>query len=222
MKFRINFTIVFTLAILAFNQAVGQHKSTPVDLNALSKSGKLTVHNRSATPFSEQGKKGIRFPESDRDGLAWIKGFDFANGTIEVDIKGRDLMQKSFLGVAFHWTEENTQDIVYFRPFNFRSPDSVRRIHAVQYVSAPDFGWEKLRTEQNGKFEKAIVGSPDPKEWFHARIVVHYPEVSVFVNGNPEASLKVNKLNNRTHGKVGLWVGPNSDGAFANLVIASE
>jgi hypothetical protein len=51
------------------------------------------------------------------------------------------------------------------------------------------------------------------------KIIVKSPQIIVFVNGNQEPSLIVEKLNTRASGKIGLWVGNNSDGDFANLQI---
>src|SRR5262249_4433266 len=144
---------------------------------------------------------------------------DFGNGTIELDIKGRNVVQKSFIGVAFHAKDANQCDLVYFRPFNFTNADPERRAHAVQYMSAPNFSWKKLRTEHPGVYEKPVQPAPDPDGWFHARIVVDSPKVSVFVNDAKEPSLVVDKLSKLTSGRVGLWVGQDSDGDFANLKI---
>jgi hypothetical protein len=60
---------------------------------------------------------------------------------------------------------------------------------------------------------------PDPNGWFHARIVIASPKVSVFVADAKEPSLVVNQLSDRRKGLVGLWVGNNSGGDFANLTI---
>ena len=202
--------------------AWGQKKAVPMDLYSLTESHKLKPAGSEIAPFSEQGKKGVRFSEKEKDGVAWIDGLTFSNGTIELDIKGRDALQKSFVGVAFHGADDQTMDVIYFRPFNFQSTDPVRKIHAVQYVSSPDFGWQRLREEQNGKYEKGIEPPPSANEWFHARIVVHSPKIDVYVNGNSKPSLTVDKLNTRQKGKIGLWVGPFSNGDFANLTITEE
>src|SRR6185436_16195371 len=53
------------------------------------------------------------------DGMAWIKGLNFSTGTIEVDLRGRDGFQESFIGIAFHGVDTAELDVVYFRPFNF-------------------------------------------------------------------------------------------------------
>ncbi len=49
-------------------------------------------------------------------GVVWIEGSDFAQGTIEVDVRGRDVPGRSFVGVAFHRQDDNTYDAVYLRP----------------------------------------------------------------------------------------------------------
>jgi len=179
--------------------------------------------NRSTDKYlNSRRKKGIRFSKNNGDGIAWLKGVEFSNGIIELDIRGKDLMQQSFVGVAFHGINNETLDVIYFRPFNFQSMDPVRKIHAVQYISHPDYTWSVLREKHSGQYEKAVTPAPDGNDWFHAKIVVQYPKVTVYVNGNSEPSLVVDKLNDRKTGKIGLWVGNNSDGDFANLQITNR
>src|SRR5438034_1007008 len=57
----------------------------------------------------------------------------------------------------------------------------------------------------------------DGDEWFHVRVVVERPKVSVFVNGASAPCLVVQELSDRVHGSLGLWVGESSGGHFANL-----
>ena len=66
---------------------------------------------------------------------------------------------------------------------------------------------------------KPVNPVPDPNAWFHVRVVVASPKVSVFVNDAKEPSLVVNQLSDRKKGLVGLWVGNNSGGDFANLTL---
>ena len=71
--------------------------------------------------------------------VIWLDGFEFTNGTIEFDAKGRSKPpQGSFVGIAFRVVDEVSYDSIYFRPFNFASSDEQRRAHAVQYVSLPE------------------------------------------------------------------------------------
>ena len=153
-------------------------------------------------------------------GIAWLKDVTFSEGTIEVDIRGNDGMQQTFPGIVFHAVDTITHDVVYFRPFNFQSADPVRKIHAVQYVSHPDYPWNVLRETKNGMYEKAVTPAPGPNDWFHARIVVKGKEINVYMNDSKVPSLTVTKLNDRTTGMIGLWCdGSVRPGDFANLVI---
>ena len=166
--------------------------------------------------YTEDGKDAIGFDIQEQ--LAWLSDVSFSNGEIEVDLEGKDAFQNSFLGIAFHGIDNSTYDAVYFRPFNFQTTDSVRHIHAVQYISRPDYPWERLRKEQNGKYEKAINPAPNPNDWFHARIVVLNYKIAVYVNGSKTPSLEVAKLSSRTTGKIGIWLN-GSFANFANLTI---
>lgn len=191
------------------------------DLRSLAENHKLEIFNREIK-FNDSTKKSISFNANENDGVAWIDGLVFGDGIIELDIKGKDVLQQSFVGVAFHGADNTTFDAVYFRPFNFLASDPVRKIHAVQYVSLPKYDWKKLRDEQNGKYEKPLSPAPNPNEWFHAKIEISFPSVKVYVNGNPEPGLVVEQLNTTRSGKLGLWVGNNSDGSFANLTIQKK
>jgi hypothetical protein len=212
-------TIVFTL-IMSMS-ATAQDSSGQYDLYSMSEKNLLEVFNRTMNTFSENGKNGVSFSKSENDGVAWMKHVIFSNGIIELDIRGKEEFQQSFVGIAFHGMDNNTFDAVYFRPFNFQTDDPVRKIHAVQYVSMPEYSWEVLREKFNGKYEKAVSPAPKGNEWFHVKIVVKSPQVTVYINGNREASLSIETLNSRSSGKIGLWVGNNSDGDFANMQITS-
>ncbi len=179
----------------------------------------VQVFNRSVSSLSDGTRKGLRLSSSPGDGVAYLRGTEFGNGTIEVDIRGKDVQGQSFVGIAFHGVDSTTYDAINFRPFNFRTPDSTRHSHAVQYISHPTYTWQKLRAERPGSFEQPVSPAPDPNAWFHVRVVVASPKVSVFVGDAKQPSLLVDQLNDRTKGLVGLWVGNNSDGDFANLTI---
>ena len=153
------------------------------------------------------------------DGGALLDGVQLGDGVIEVDLRGKDVPQQSFLGIAFHVVDWTTYDAVYFRPFNFRAATEEQRSHSVQYISHPANTWQKLRAERPGQFEKAVDPPPDPNGWFHARIVVANGKVEVYVNGAATPSLVVDDLGEAKSGGVALWAGNGSDGAFANLTI---
>ena len=172
-----------------------------------------TVVNRSLT---DDGKV-VHLSAAEGDGKVWFKGVDFSEGTIEVDIKGKDLPQQSFVGFAFHGVNDSTYEAIYFRPFNFRSTDPVRKGHAVQYIASPQYEWPVLREKFPNKYEQPVSPVPDPNDWFHAKIVVGANKVEVFVNGNATPSLVVEPLVHRAGRMTGYWVGNGSDGDWKNL-----
>ncbi|MBI3409203.1 MAG: DUF1080 domain-containing protein [Planctomycetes bacterium] len=200
---------------------VSKDKVTTADLSLLADGKGWHVVGRKATALDEAGKKGVKFDKNRAMGIAWMDDFDFTEGVIEVDIKGEDKPQQSFVGIAFRVVDGKTHDAVYFRPFNFKSADAERQSHAVQYVSHAQYPWKKLRQEHTGKYEKAVNPVPDPNGWFHARIVVEKRKISVFVDNAKEPSLVVTELSDRKGGKVGLFVGNDSGGEFANLKITA-
>ncbi len=178
----------------------------------------VKVLNCVATVFDRGGRPALRLDERAGDGLVLWPDVEFSDGTIELDVRGR-AVPLSFVGVAFHGRGQ-AYEAVYFRPFNFRHADPVSRSHAVQYVSNPTYTWDRLRAESPGKYEKPVVPAPDPEAWLHARVVVAYPTVSVFVNGATEPSLVVEQLSTRRAGWLGLWVGNGSSGEFASLKVS--
>jgi hypothetical protein len=203
---------------LAALPALAQPKVLTPDLTQVASEKGWKLINRAVTTIEKDGKPGVRFEDTTGIGVAWLEGITFADGTIEVDVRGANLVQHSFVGVAFHGADSQTYDAVYFRPFNFKSEDAARRLRAVQYIAQPTLTWAKLRQEHPGEYEKPVVPAPDPDGWFHVRVVVAWPKVSVFVNDAKEACLTVDQLSDRKRGRIGLWV-DTGGGEFANLKI---
>lgn len=218
--------VLLMLAALALGTAsrlAAQQRTIEPDLTKLAEGEGLQVlNNRSVSGLSDGARKGLRLSENPGEGPAYVQGVELANGTIEFDVRGKDVQQQSFVGVAFHGVDGTTYDAIYFRPFNFRAADPARRLRAVQYISQPTYTWQKLRTEHPGVYEQPVSPVPDPNGWFHVRVVVAGPKVSVFVDDATEPSLVVNRLSERAKGLVGFWVGNNSGGDFANLRIRPD
>ncbi len=205
-------------ALVCLAAVAGAQPPEQLDLTAVGQDPRWTIAHRTASVVNAKGKRALKLSEGAGMGLAWLDGYDFANGVIDVDILGRSQpVQGSFVGIAFHVADAETHETVYFRPFNFRAADPERHSHAVQYASHPKWPWQILRSEHPGEYERAVVPELDGDQWFHARIVVEQPKVSVFVNGVAAPCLVVKELSDRTHGSLGLWVGEGSGGYFANL-----
>lgn len=178
--------------------------------------GKLKAVNRDVTAL-EGDKRGVKVSEKAGPGVVWIEGSDFDQGTIEIDVRGRDVLQQSFLGIAFHGKDDKTYEAVYLRPFNFRAQDPDRHQHAVQYVAVPDYDWPRLRKEFPEEFENPVDPSVAPTDWVPLRVVVKGNALQIFVGKVNAPTLEVRKLGALDRGLIGLWVGNNSDGDFTNL-----
>lgn len=195
---------------------------TSYNLRKLLTEKKLTVANRAISPETDTKKNAVILSEEEKEGLAWIDGVSFATGTIDIDLKGQDVYQHSFLGIAFHGTGDSTFDAIYFRPFQFRTIDPVRRTRGIQYISLPGHTWQQLREAHPGVYEKTVDPAPDPDDWFHARIVVKENEILVYVNDAVNPCLQVALLNKRKTGKIALYTADRSGGSFANLIIKND
>lgn len=188
-----------------------------IDLAQALDAKKLRAVNREVTKIPE--RNGVRLSAASDNGVAWVEGTDFRSGTIEVDIRGKDITGQSFVGVAFHRKDDNTYEAVYLRPFNFRAQDPVRKQHAVQYITPPEFDWPRLRKEFPEEFENPVDASIVPTDWVKLRVVVDGSRRQIYVGPAKDVTLEVRKLGQLDGGQVGLWVGNGSEGDFANLVV---
>jgi hypothetical protein len=205
----------FAFATGEARQASGAQR---IDLAERLASGKLKIVNREVNAV-EGRRDGVHMTAKAGNGLAWIDGSDFADGTIEVDVRGRDVPQQSFVGIAFHGKDDTTYEAVYLRPFNFRATDPVRHQHAVQYIAPPDYDWPRLRKEFPEEFENPVDPTIVPTDWVPLRVVVKGPTIQIYVGQVASPTLEVRKLGQQSRGQVGLWVGNTSEGDFANLRI---
>lgn len=185
------------------------------DLKKWHNEKRFTASNRS-TQLSETG---ICVDEREGEGIVWLKDVSFDIGQIEFDVKGKNVPGQSFVGLAFHGVDSLTYEAVYLRPFNFQSPDTVRRKHSVQYIAHPEFPWDKLREEHPEEYENSIEVPPNPNGWVHMLLMINKDTISVFINRSGTASLTVTTLNKTAGKMLGLWVGNNSGGEFANFRI---
>src|ERR1043166_654298 len=179
------------LAALCFGPD-GQTTSQP-DLSALADGKGCKVIDRTMTHVRDGGRDAMHLSEGRGEGLVRIDSLQLADGVIELDVKGQDVAQKSFLGIAFHGADDRTYEAVCFRPFNFKSGDAARRAHSVQYVSHPDYTWRRLRDEHPGVYEKSVETAHDHNGWFHARIVPDGASVNESVHDDKKSGLEVKR-----------------------------
>lgn len=205
------------ISILAI--AVDAQQPFAPDLHKAVKQHKIAVYNRELSLLEEEGYQGIRLNKALGEGVAWMKGISFTTGTLEFDVRGEDLKQHSFVGLAFHGQNDSTYDAVYLRPFHFHAQDTVSQNRMIQFISLPQYTWRKLRAEFPNQFESHINPPPDPDAWVHVRIDVTENSISAFINESNRPSLVVHPVVPLPSGQIGFYVADTSGGDFANLSV---
>lgn len=94
--------------------------------------------------------------------------------------------------------------------------DQLRRNHATQYVSHPDYPWYKLREEMPGVYESYADMQPD--EWVRFRIEVAGVRARLYLDGAEQPCLIVNDLKlGASEGQIALWIGVGTVAHFADI-----
>ena len=173
-----------------------------------------------------RGRKAVRLTAQEEDGLALVKGSEFHDGTIEVDIATKvtappGVRRPGFTGIAFRARPDASRfELFYLRPGNSRADDQAMRNHSVQYVSAPGFGWEKLRRQWPSIYEAYADLQLD--EWIKVKIEVQGRQAKLYVNGSENPSLVVDGLKgDDLQGVVALWSYTGQEAYFSNLRISN-
>jgi hypothetical protein len=156
--------------------------------------------------------------------LAIVKGSDFKDGTIEVEVvglprEGAPADTRGFVGVAFRVQDRGARfEAFYLRFTNGRAENQLQRNHATQYVSEPDFPWFRLRKENPGEYESYV--DIEPKAWTKLKIAVLGTKAQLYVNGALQPCLIVDDLKlGAVRGQVALWNGSDTEAYFSNLRI---
>jgi hypothetical protein len=205
-----NLTILWLMAIVIFPNILFGQKVIEYNFADLFSNGKLIAKNRIINIERDESGEFICLGKT-MDGSAILLPIDdFKRGKIEALVRGKDILQGSFAGLAFHAQSDSIFDLVYCRPFNFQTSDSLRRIHMVQYAFFPKLDWQVLRVKYNGIYEKGIANPPKADEWFKLTLIIDEKQVKAYINDSNTPSLVVEKLNNISDGKVGIF-GLNAD-----------
>jgi hypothetical protein len=185
---------------------------------------RLGLENARAEKATYRGKAALKMTqaESTQDSVAVLKGLEFRDGEIDVEVastlsKSADPTARGFIGIVFRIQPDSSHaESIYLRPTNGRADDQLRRNHSVQYVSPPEWTWQRLRQETPGQYES--YADMQAGEWIEMRVVVHGKEASLYVGGAAQPCLIVKDLKlGESQGGVGLWIGPGTEGYFRNV-----
>ncbi|HVT15180.1 MAG TPA: serine hydrolase domain-containing protein [Thermoanaerobaculia bacterium] len=196
----------------------------------LDSTGGLELVNVKAEVQTYRGRRALRLleqPGITPDGehaIAVLASSDFKDGTIEVDVAGAPRQgaieqARGFIGVAFRVQPHAARfEYFYLRPTNGRAEDQLRRNHATQYASHPDYPWERLRKEQPGVYESYV--DLEAGAWTHLKMVVSGRDARLYLHGAEQPCLIVHDLKlGDTHGRIALWIGLDTEGYFSNLTV---
>jgi len=223
---------LLSLLLLAAAPPSRQPKSPPATFRLDSLNG-LDVINVKAEAVTYRGKHAVRLLQStadprtgepEKESIAILKDTDFKDGTIEAEIAGAPRQgappdARGFVGIAFRLQDHGGRfECFYVRFTNPRSDDQLRRNHSVQYVSSPEFPWERLRKETPGVYESYV--DVEPQAWTKIKIAVSGTKARLYIGGADQPCLIVNDLKlGEARGPIALWIAVDTDAYFSNLTI---
>jgi hypothetical protein len=214
----------------------------PASQTRLDATTAFTMDNGRADVASYKGRRSIHLQPppghelTDESVLAILTGTDFKDGTIEVEVAGKPRPNagpgaRGFIGIAFRVQPkpatstghvgkfpEEPAEYFYLRPTNARSNEQLTRNHSAQYVSEPDYPWQRLRQENPGEYESYV--DLVPGEWTKMRIEVEGTKARLYVNDARQPCLVINDLKRGdVRGAIALWAHAGTDAFFANLKV---
>lgn len=219
--------------VLAVCGAAGQATKPAMQKFRLDSIDGLEMHNIKVDVTEYRGRRSVRLTRReehtaaasvDDESIAILDGTDFQDGTIEAEIAGMPAADapadaRGFVGIAFRVAGHGEKfECFYLRPTNGRADDQLRRNHALQYISHPDYPWFKLRKENPGQYES--YADLEAGVWTKIKIEVQGTKARLYVNGASQPALIVNDLKlGESHGKIALWSTVETDGYFSDLAI---
>jgi hypothetical protein len=222
-------TLVAALALSTLGIPAGIAAPRVPALDSIQDLDLVTARSEVAT---WRGRRAIHLsplPEQVHDDhpiMAVLKGTEFHDGVIELDVSGAprpdaDPTARGFVGLAFRVQGGDSLtrfECFYVRPTNGRSDDQVMRNHSVQYQEYPDFSWKKLREASPMMYES--YADLVPGEWTHLKVEVSGANARLYVNGAVQPVLVVNDLKaGDSTGAIALWSYTSTDAYFSNLVV---
>lgn len=175
-----------------------------------------------------RASKICKLDQNDANTFVNVKGIEFHNGTISVDVCGKLLPDapshaRGFIGIVFRASEDTSEfESFYIRPTNGRDcTDPVRKAHGCQYFSFPGYTFSYFRDFGIDIYE-APVDDIALGQWANIRAEIHGDTGVFFVNN--QQILKVDSLKHGAdaRGTVGLYVDIGTDGFFRNLTVNCE
>ncbi len=218
-------------ALVSFSQKLTLNKQ---EFELKNVTGSITELNGEKVLKIERDLKALSFDVKnleatvDEPTYAKLINLDFENGVIEVkmlsQIQDPSPFQSAqgFIGVAFRISEKDSAfESIYLRPKVGRSDNQSARNHTVQYYSYPDYKFDRLRKEAEGRYE--TTAPVDINEWITMRIEVNGEKAYMYINDAKYSTFVVEKMKGETtHGSIALWVDIGTIGYFKDLKVTKK
>ena len=145
-----------------------------------------------------------------RDGIAWLKGSRFQNGTIEFDVAFSNAL--GFPGIAFRAVTRSDYDLFYLRTTLSGEPDATQYTPVLHGL----YGWQIYT---GPAYNAAVQWTFD--RWMHVKLVVSGTRAEVYVDSDTAVQVIPRLRGAQVAGEVGFVVVPGS-ARFANLVVRPD
>jgi hypothetical protein len=186
------------LAALTASPAAAQQQ--PFDTSA------WDVHAAESRAEPYRGRSALLL----RDGVAWLKGSRFENGTIEFDVAFAD--GQAFPGIAFRAVSRADYELLYLRASRSGRPDATQYTPVLHGL----YGWQIYT---GPAYDAAVRWTFD--RWMHVKLVVSGTCAEVYVDSDTAVQVIPRLLGAGNAGEVGLVVAPGS-ARFANVVVRPD
>jgi hypothetical protein len=191
--------IVAAASIVGAALVTGAGRQAPGELPKIG--GVVNASTRTVSYRNAQALELVPAPgteDQDIGMFALLEGTDFKDGTIEIQVAGTPRPGAS-AGAC-------------------RADDQLRRNHAVQYASDPEYPWHRLREETPGVYES--YADVEAGAWTTMKIEVEGTRARLYVNGAPQPCLIVNDIKHGARaGKIALWAHVETQAYFGPITI---
>ena len=219
------FAFAALLAVGARLLAAPSQGKTTIQPDAAKFSKTLNGHTEVVDYRGRRAIKLVPAPETagkDEDMLAILDAPELKDGAIELAVAGQPRPgmppdSRGFIGIAFRTGAQGEwSEIFYLRPTNGRADDQLRRNHSAQYVSHPEYTWNRLRTESPGIYESYV--DLQPGAWTTMRILVSGKMARLYIDGAAQPTLVVNDLKRgEVAGRIALWAHVETDAYYGAI-----
>lgn len=208
---------LFLLSAVVLSSCGTSQSILELDTKSFAENFRGLVHEKEISTVDYNGSTALHVEAGPGAGIVWLED-EVANiSSIELELRGRNEVGASFVGVTFNGDEEGNHEVVYLRPFNFTREGRTK--NAIQYTYEPEFPWRPLREKHPGVYESDVNPAPKADDWIKLRIEIDGSQLKAYVNNMDEPDLVVERINTGNAGRVGFWTGNGSVGDFAGMRI---